>query len=301
MNNARTSEIISKIQSLLKELQQIVDQPQAVLTALAEDLSGFESLRKALQSDRWPEAVNPMLICDPNSEKDKVERGRGIVELMIEEDLNGLKFLDFGCGEGHCVNMSSEQNTIISVGYDIKQYESWERLKENKENLLFTTNIDEVASKGPYDVIILFDVIDHLASEEKPITVLSKARSLLSDKGKVYMRCHPFTSRHATHLYHTLNKAYVHLVFNPGELKEIIPDCPYVEPSIGVTTPIKTYQDFIEKAGLKIDSRRDITEKVEPFFKIPVIAERIMRNTKSNQFPEFQMSVQFIDYVLKKK
>src|SRR4051812_42002173 len=42
-----------------------------------EDLSTFAALKTALLSDKWPEAVNPHLICNPESHDDKVERGRG--------------------------------------------------------------------------------------------------------------------------------------------------------------------------------------------------------------------------------
>jgi hypothetical protein len=46
--------------------------------------------------------------------------------------------------------------------------------------------------------------------------------------------------------------------------------------------------------------RREITSKVDPFFKIPKIAERIMETVKAKQFPEFQLGMDFIDYVLEK-
>jgi 2-polyprenyl-3-methyl-5-hydroxy-6-metoxy-1,4-benzoquinol methylase len=258
----------------------------------------FESLKQAINSNKWPEAVNPHLICDPNSTEDKIERGRGIIELMVEEDLKNLKVLDFGCGEGHTIALSSDYKTSLSVGYDIKDHNYWREVS-NKANLLFTSDYQTVVNQGPYDVIILFDVLDHVVNES-PVSILAKARELLSNNGKIYMRTHPFVSRHATHLYHDLNKAYVHLVFTPEELRQLVPNSKYVEPSINVTTPINTYDKFIKEAGLKATNRRDITEKVEPFFKIPRIADRIMKNTKMNFFPEFQMSLQFLDYVLTK-
>jgi 2-polyprenyl-3-methyl-5-hydroxy-6-metoxy-1,4-benzoquinol methylase len=265
----------------------------------SEDFGSFEALKKALESDKWPEAVNPNLICDPNSETDKMERGRGIIELMIEEDLKGLKFLDIGCGEAHSVFLSADHQTALSVGYDVKRHDSWDRFGGTKPNVLLTTDMEEVQRNGPYDVIILFDVLDHIKGED-PIALLKKAAGVLSEKGKVYMRVHPHISRHGTHLYHSINKAYAHLVFTPQEIKQLVPDAKGEESSIGVLYPLKTYNDMIERAGLKVDNRRDITEKVEPFFKIPKIAERIMKNTGMGSFPEFQMSLQFIDYVLKK-
>ncbi len=264
----------------------------------SEDYDNFEQLKKALNSDKWPEAVNPNLICDPDSQQDKVERGRGIIELMIEEDLKGLKFLDAGCGEGHCAFLSTEYGTKASVGFDIKEYNSWNNF-EKKDNFHLTTDFEEVKKHAPYDVITIFDVIDHIKGMEV-VTFLQACKSILADNGKIYMRCHPFVSRHATHLYHELNKAYVHLVFSPEELKQLVPNSIHTEESTGVTRPLQTYSDYIEAAGLKVTNRRDITEKIEPFFKIPKIAERIMKHTKFDNFPEFQLSIQFIDYVLGK-
>lgn len=259
------------------------------------DYSNFEQLKKAVLSDKWPEAVNPNLICDPNSETDKVERGRGIIELMIEEDLKGLKFLDIGCGEGHCANLAADYGTEVAVGYDISEYPSWAGFEKS----VMTTDFEQVKENGPYDTIIIFDVIDHIKQED-PVTLLNKAKEVLKDNGKIYMRVHPFTSRHATHLYHDLNKAFVHLVFTEEELKQLVPESQHAEESTGVLFPLRTYNEYVAKAGLKAINRRDITEKVEPFFKIPKIAERIIGVTKMGNFPEFQMSMQFIDYVLGK-
>ena len=258
----------------------------------------FEMLKKAVFTDKWPAAVNSNLVCDPNSETDKIERGKGIVELMVEEDLKDLKFLDIGCGEGHCAYISADYGTTKSVGYDIKANTKWAEWT-GKENSMFTVNWEEVVTNGPYDVIMIFDVLDHIENET-PKEMLEKAKSVLAEGGKIYMRCHPWVSRHATHLYHDLNKAYIHLVFTPQELKQLVPDSKFEEPNIGVTFPIKTYCDWIAETGLQVLNRRDITDKVEEFFKIPKIAERIITTTKFDSFPEFQLGIQFIDFVLKK-
>lgn len=262
------------------------------------DVSGdFESLKKALESDKWPEAVNPNLICDPNNEQDKLERGRGIVELMIEPDLKGLKVLDFGCGEGHVAFVATEYEPTIVVGYDCSENEKWGGFQ--KPNLIYTKDWNETLKHGPYDVIVLFDVIDHAKSEDA-VSILRKARQALSDDGQIFMRCHPYISRHGTHLYHHLNKAYAHLVFTKEELKTIVPDQSFVEESTGVIFPLKTYDTFAKQANLEIIHRREINSKVDSFFKIPKIAERIIKNHQLDSFPEFQMGLDFVDYVLKK-
>ena len=278
----------------VQEFKTMVEQPKT-----EEKLDSFESLKKALLSNRWPEAVNPHLVCNPESLDDKMERGRGIIEMFIEEDLKELKFLDYGCGEGQCVSLTTDMSTKISVGYDNKESSLWSTYPK-KDNVLFTTDFEKVKENGPYDVILLFDVIDHIVGED-PSMLLVKLASILSAKGKIYMRTHPFTSRHATHLYHSLNKAYIHLIFTPDELKQLIPEPKYSEPNIGITTPLATYDSYISKAGLKTLSKRDLTKKVEPFFQIPKIAERIMKNLNKNTFPEFQMQMVFLDYVLVKQ
>lgn len=287
------------VQSLLnlkKALNEETQQIQAQETASQEtpiEYDSFESLKNAVNSDKWPVAVNPNLICDPNSTQDKEERARGIIELMIEQDLKDTKFLDYGCADGAVVNLSKEYETEASVGYDVTQ-QSW-----IQKGTLLTTDWEQVKANGPYDIILLFDVIDHLKSES-PTEVLSKIKEVLKDEGRIYMRCHPITSRHATHLYHELNKAYLHLVFTQEELKQLIPNSHYEESNNGPVYPIMGYNKIIEDAGLKIVNRRDLTEKVENFFKIPKIADRIQKTLKYDQFPDFQMSLQFIDHVLSK-
>lgn len=297
-------EVQVQAQAPVKEIQTPVKKVQAVNQVETTPENSptpndeFSQLKEILYSDKWPDAVNKNLICDPNSQEDKIERGRGIVELMIEENLNGLKVLDFGCGEGQCAFVSTDYDTNLSVGYDIKTNSNWENY--SKQNLLMTTDWSQVQANGPYDIIILFDVLDHCV-EDNPTELLKKVNSVLSPNGKVYMRCHPWMSRHATHLYHDINKAYIHLVFNDEEIKELIPKSDFSEECIKINTPIATYNNHINKSGLKVQNRRDITEKSEPFFKIPLISNRIIKNTEFNDFPEFQMSMQFLDYCLIKE
>jgi 2-polyprenyl-3-methyl-5-hydroxy-6-metoxy-1,4-benzoquinol methylase len=266
-------------------------------STLNEDLDTFEKLKKALESERWVEAVNPNLVIDLNSDFDKVERGRGIIELMIEENLKGLNFLDFGCGEGFSTNYAAEIGANIAVGYDVAN-KKWDNFV-SKDNMAFTTSFDDVVNKGPYDVVIAYDVIDHPINEH-PLDLVKKMASVLKPDGKIYLRTHPFTSRHATHLYYDLNKSYLHLVFREDELKQLVPASKEQLNNFGVIYPLKTYKGYFGEAGLKVLNERMIKDQVEPFFKIPKVAERIMERLKVNQFPEFQLSIQFIDFCLTK-
>jgi SAM-dependent methyltransferase len=292
--------ICNKIDEAIKSLMEIKNsisntvvttQSVAPITT-TDDLGDFESLKKALLSEKWPYAVNPSLICDTNSDSDKKDRGIGIMELLIEEALTkDQKFLDFGCGEGHCVICAPD--TIgcgVAVGYDKKNY-NWPSVPKTR----FTTSFDDVATIGPYDAILIFDVLDHVENET-PLNLLKKAKSVLTPEGKIYIRCHPWISRHGTHLYQKLNKAFAHIVFTDEELAQLSDHV--ADPNTKVVFPLDTYARLFDEAGLKVANERRITEKVEAFFKIPKITERILQNTKHAKFPEFQMSLQFIDYVL---
>ena len=128
-NKAICDKIDESVRSLLELKRSIMEnKPTPTVQAQSvpeppkvaeDDLESFESLKKALFSSRWPEAVNPNLICNPNSETDKKERGVGIIELIVEENIKNGKFLDYGCGEGHCVNAAiSVLGCADAVGFD---------------------------------------------------------------------------------------------------------------------------------------------------------------------------------------
>lgn len=299
------TEICNQIDNVIKSLVDLKNsittntlsiakpQSETPVSKITEDveISDFESLKKALYSDNWPVAVNPNLICDTNSESDKKERGIGILELIIEDVIKDQKFLDFGCGEGHCVTAAPEiLGCSLSVGYDKKQI-NW----TNSEKIFFTSSFDEVVKMGPYAAILMFDVLDHPNGETSQ-ELLNKAAQVLAPNGKIYMRCHPWISRHGTHLYHKLNKAYAHIIFTEEELIQLSDYTP--EYNAKIVFPLASYSEMIKNAGLKIHTQRNITEKVDSFFKIPKLAERIMKNTGHQSFPEFQMGLSFIDFIL---
>jgi 2-polyprenyl-3-methyl-5-hydroxy-6-metoxy-1,4-benzoquinol methylase len=283
--------LMEKVGSLLRDAKEMIDN-----ASKEEAKSDMPLDMPSMKAAKWPAAVNPNLICAADSESDKVDRANGVVELMIEENLNGKKFLDFGCGEGHIVDVSTKHKTASSVGYDIAKDKNW----GNKSGKL-TTDMDEVESNGPYDIIVLFDVLDHISPYDNldaPKSILTKVSELLSPTGKVYLRCHPWTSRHGTHMYHWKNKAFAHLVYTEEELNQM--NVKIGEPTQKVTTPIATYRNWIEHSGLKVDNERIIKEPVEEFFRSPKVANRIKANVGMDKFPEFQMSVQFVDYILSK-
>lgn len=264
------------------------------------DNKEFDVLKKLLESSDWPEAVFEVQIADDNLEKDKEERAEGISDILLPI-LDNKKFLDFGCGEGHVAKYNSKFASL-SVGYDIKNTKSpfvWEELNDH---MLLTTDFKKVEEQGPYDAILIYDVLDHVENETME-QVLDKAKSVLTPEGTIYLRCHPWSGRHGGHAYKKLNKAFVHLVFTEEELSKL---GIVVESNQKVTFPIKTYDTAIANVGLLKQSEAELdTQEVEDFFEQnPLVKSRILKSFGLEEWsagsPKFQMSQCFLDYVLKK-
>jgi 2-polyprenyl-3-methyl-5-hydroxy-6-metoxy-1,4-benzoquinol methylase len=277
-----------------------------IIQSIIEDLNSFcafDDLKNLLNSKEWPQAVFQDQIADENSEKDKEERAEGIADILLP-NLNDKKFLDFGCGEGHVAKHVANDSSL-SVGYDIeKSIKSQLAWEEKKEKLLLTTDFEKARSEGPYDIILIYDVLDH-AKEESMSEILERAKSVLSEDGIIYLRCHPWCGRHGGHAYRKINKAFVHLVLTEDELKEMGLD---LEPNQKVFFPLDTYSKAIEKAGLVNSQERDIDFlDVEPFFsENPIVKNRILAAYGIKEWgekgrPAFQMSQCFVDYVLSNK
>lgn len=177
--------------------------------------------------------------------------------------------------------------------------------------MTLTTSWKEVVKKAPYDIIMLYDVLDHI---EGPVSNIAKElkniKSILRPGGSVYVRCHPFCSRHGTHLYQKINKAFIHLIFTEEELEKLGYGKEFQLPTRKIIHPIITYNEWFKTANFQLYKRDHVyREAVEPFFEnIPLVAKRIKdhwkdssdKNLKSGKgFPRIQLEQQFVDYILK--
>lgn len=261
----------------------------------------FSEIKELVKSPLWPSAVPQELICETESEEDKQERAEGIIYLMINEDLSDKSFLDFGCGEGHVVVQSAKSNVKKSVGYD-----PYSSLPDSDEKCYFSNDFEKVREEGPFDIVLMYDVLDHLKGFEGDMDstgiahhmaeVLSQVKLVTHESSKVYLRCHPWCSRHGGHLYNSLNKAFAHVVFSKSELEDMGHE---VEDVAKVTFPRATYDTAIKKAGLKAISQDIIQTKAEGFFKEGLVAKRIVsRWPGATAFPWYQTGQDFLDYIL---
>ena len=269
----------------------------------------YTNMKATLEESFWPCAVHPNMICKKG---EKSDFARGIVEHMIDEKMSGKRILNFGF-EDYPVSkiISKEYNPEISVGF------SFFRLgKKNKKNLLLTNDIEDVQENGPYDIILIYDVIDHI--QEDPVDILKEAKDLLKKNGTIYVRFHPFCSRNALHLHHDLNKAYIHLLFTGKELDMIVPNNKK-KYNRGIINP-SLYDDYKKTSGLKVKYKREVLEvRNWPFYtsKEKVLNPRVELNEifkenkrKISQINEVKnwkrfiglidRNIEYIDYALVK-
>jgi len=188
----------------------------------------------------------------------------------------------------------------VSVGYDIKK-QNWDKLKS--ERLTLTNSWSLVESLGPFDVILVNDVLDHT---KDPKEELSKIQSVKKPQtGKVVLRLHPWSSRHGTHIYKQLNKAYLHLVFTEEELISMGLE---ETRTLRILDPINAYKKMIKEAGFSIIKENVTTHPIEMFFThTPEVLRRIKSKWKNSEIPELAsgvlfprdvLEVQFIDFTL---
>lgn len=262
-------------------------------------LTEFTELRMLAKSSAWPNAVPQDMICGDDDDS-KFSRAAGIVHDFIKTDLTNKSFLDFGCGEGHIPHLIANLLGSKKVcGFDINP-QHWDKLKP-LPNLTLTTNYNDIKNLGPFDVILLNDVIDHA---EDPLNVLEQVREVKEPQtGKIFMRCHPWTSRTGTHLYKELNRAYLHLAFEEKELLNVMGLRGLFTNKI--IDPLPTYRNAIKNAGFTILQEDIIRHPVELFFTTKnFILRRIQENFAkkdpkfATEFPRDILEIQFVDYVL---
>lgn len=265
----------------------------------------LEGLLPEIQEESdWPLAVNPALIINPEDETEVKMRASHIIEVMLAgKDLYGLKFLDFGCGSGHVAMEALSRSASSVVGYDIKAHHTW----QSNSAITFTTDWKAMAEKGPYDLILLYDVLDHVMDKD-PGDVLSDLGRLLSANGEIIIRFHPWISRHGMHLYTKINRAYLHLIFGEEQLKEAGLE---IMPTRKVIHPMMTYKNWITKSGLKIIKEDKLQEPVEDYFlKNDLIRTLIQRHYDESPMPDYReghgdlsrvLSFHWVDFILGKK
>jgi 2-polyprenyl-3-methyl-5-hydroxy-6-metoxy-1,4-benzoquinol methylase len=243
--------------------------------------------------------LDETLFC--RTEADKNERAEGVVDLMFTETPVGQRVLDFGCGEGHVAKRLAAVGAKV-VGYDPNPDPRW----QDASGVTFTNSWQEAEAAGPYDFVLMYDVIDHIpGSEADVVAELLRAKGTCAS-GTILVRVHPWCSKTGGHFYEAVNKAYPHLVFTEEELATLGHP---THPVRKIIHPLMTYSRMFKEAGLTQRTREEIRrESVPPFFiNEPLVSARIKANWRDSPdeslrngevFPAAQMEQQFIIYTL---
>ena len=248
-----------------------------------------------MEIDCWPEAVSASFTAEA-TDTDQINRANNVLDMILDRPIEGAHFLDFGCGDGWIAKQAKSRGVTTATGYDIKLSKNWSKLP----GPTFTHIFNEL-KRDFYDVIVLYDVLDHA---EDPIDVMDKVKMLVKKNGIIYVRCHPWTAKHATHVFKQgLNKAYIHLYLSYEEIKDITKQPPmYTRIE---RNPIEAYHWWFHNFEIKKETV--IREPVSDFFHVESFKDLIMNeqelqkwNVDIEDFLKF-MEYQFVDYVLTPK
>lgn len=247
----------------------------------------LKKLSELINSPEWPEAIPSDMI--PKTEEEKQIRADTVLDIVVTEFLEGVRFLDIGCGEGHMVVGAANRGAKIAVGFDIK--EQWRF--EKRSNQILTTEPSEVEKMAPYNVILLYDMLDHIRSIS-PEHLMNKLKNLLAPSGKIYIRSHPWCARHGGHLYNKLNKAYVHMILDDTELLRLFGiNSEFV---LKLSHPLETYRKWFNGGGFIIKDEIITTRKVDDFFQDapPTIMDRL----NGCKIDLANLAIEYVDFVL---
>ena len=244
----------------------------------------YNEIRDWIMSDSWPPAIASEQVCTEDSHK--ILRAKSILDGLVGEHLKNKKFLDYGCGEGHVVAEANKREAL-AFGYDI----------ETEESDTIFCDFEKVAENGPYDIVLMHDVLDHI-KEIDPIQALLQAKEVMEPKGKLYIRNHPWSSRHGSHLYTEINKAFMHLVLDEVELTRIGGFTP--EYNIRVVTPVETYAHWFDCAKFDVQDEFVIRGGVEDEFKKPSVIVERMSNYWNGDLQKMidNLEIEFAEYTL---
>lgn len=274
----------------------VVPQPAPIVIDPMQSIEQARIARKKhigdlLKIDCWPEAVPAHLANKPLTDEDQTNRANAVLDMMLEPNIEGKNFLDFGCGEGWIAQEVLKRGVAVSYGYDIKTDTNWNKRK----GATFVADYGNLP-KVYFDAVMLYDVLDH---SEDPLDVMNKVRAVMKPEGRIYVRCHPWTSRHGMHLWKQgVNRAYWHLFLCWEEIKEMISQEPIftrVEKN-----PIEAYHWWFHE--FRIRKERPVIEPVGEFFQVPAFKDLLANEQKISpaEIDEFlkRMEIQFVDFVV---
>ena len=278
-----------KIDYLISSLYEIIDLLKTKRNTLNFNLKDFNSLRQILKSDVWPESI-------PNKDEyDFQETFYKFITNIINLEKLDVLFLGSKEESELFFNFMLEKQSSKTVCYFENKNPTLNAQETNLSKLIITSDFENVIKEGAYDVIICYDFIEHCT--QTPEKMLETIKSLRKSNGPIYIRTHPFSSRHHDHNYEYLNKAYTHLVFDDREKLKV--GCLSGKKVCKELTTETEYFKLFYNLDLKINERHVIENIPENFFfENKLIFEKIKNSLNMEIVTPEEIGIEFIDYVL---
>ncbi len=147
-------------------------------------------------------------------------------------------------GSGDLGSKPSEKNhLVVSLG------------DEYPESKVPVCRWDAMPLDGSKDVVVAYDVVDHLPCLIDVGAFLLSCRESLVPGGLLYLFCHPFKSRLGNHLFER-NMAYFHIIRGAEGVH-----------TLKIDDPLAFYRKKISEAGLSVKEERVYREPIEDFFR----------------------------------
>lgn len=244
----------------------------------------LQTLKRKVDSEEWPVAVNPDSICFDDS--DFLDQAIALINLFIKRPLARKKCLEIG-KKNYFLLEELEKEQATSYGF----YDNADPIKPNQ-----TSDISQLKKWDLFDIVIINEYLD--SENIDAIKTLELARSSLNDDGTIFLRCNPWLSRHGGEFYETVNKAFLQLFFDPIEMVRIF----------GIDQkskrylykPLDCYRNWIKMSNLEIMNETVLRTKVEDFFIInPELLKKVLLNFENVQEALDNMSIDFVEYELK--
>lgn len=267
------------------------------LTMYGEFDQNPDVVEKLILSKYWPKAVSESSIVKPKDTDAILHRSKSVINYFVKS-LTGKKFLDFGCGAGHCVEIA-KATAKFAIGFDIVENEAWKTF-----DVKLTTNFDEIKYHGPYDVILLYDVFDHVP-EDQNAEMLKRLATVSNSDTIIKVRCHPWTSIHGGHLYEKLNRAYAHLFLTDEQIAKY-----QTSPVRKIIRPMQAYNNAWAAGGFEVvnQDKHEINwnNNIGKFFQEPDTAQFLYQKSPQKlsgnaKWQKAVLPIEFIDFILKKK
>lgn len=253
----------------------------------------FEELKEMVFSDNWPKAVPEYMLTDERDYQECLSRGCDILQFLIKEEVKGKRFLHYDLRDGSVVQVARDMKSD-AFGYCDSFDVIW-----NNEFVL--NDYDELVKQSPFDVIFLWDVLDHVV-EEKSNEIIKSCYNLLSRGGTIYCRLHPWCGRHGADVYRQLNKSFIHLLFSEREFESLEIAIPFNKK---VLQPDVIYRKWFEEY---FDITKEEIDRwpIEPFFENGLLFHRFLRNfdlDRKNKasLPLKYLEQDFVDLTMVKK